>query len=138
MSLHNRLAKVEAITLETAHALVFQVYGVTAADLDAIKTLTDLINTRPDLFDHKLPADILAAFTGSVTQAIQEHIDDPEGNTRKDLVSLWRRAGLDIHKQPKAQRDVMATYEPPHVVTIDTLLDLDRQVYERCKKDGKQ
>src|SRR5260221_2140379 len=97
MSLDTRLAKVEKITTETALALIERAYGVTAADLEGMKEICVLMNAHSELFDHKEPADILAAFTKSVREAIQQAIDDPEGRTHNKLLNLWQRAGLDIH-----------------------------------------
>ncbi|MEP7286958.1 MAG: hypothetical protein ABI947_14470 [Chloroflexota bacterium] len=126
MTAQTRLTQVEKGIEDMALALVERKYGLTADDLAAMADLCKAIKDYP----YKHNNMTVRGITDSLIAVLSEH-DQQQAR----LLDLWAAAGLDYDRQATAWHEVFDDYQIPPIVTIETCLDLDRQVYERCRID---
>jgi hypothetical protein len=52
----------------------------------------------------------------------------------RKIAELFDASGVDPERFREVQADVIEAYQVPPTVTIDTLLDIDRLIYEAARK----
>jgi hypothetical protein len=129
--LPSRIARIEVAAERQALAYVQCTYELTEADLLAAQDLHRLCTTQ-----HFLP---VAEMIRHMMRALEE-VDTDAGIAQQaftdKLHDLQRQAGVDPDKLSVVCREIMAAFAPPEVVTIDTLIELDRRAYEAAAIDS--
>ncbi|MEP7286640.1 MAG: hypothetical protein ABI947_12835 [Chloroflexota bacterium] len=128
MTAQTRLTNAEKSLEALALGYVAKVYGIERAELSGLATLKGVVTGKKASFS-----------LIELLRDLVESVADIEANrpTALDKVgALWIAAGLcaaNSDRHALVYREVMWAFEVPAVATIETLLDLDRQIYERCR-----